>query len=414
MKFLKRFLLLLLISIILTGCGNSAPSNFITDEVIETEKADFDEVFNDFTSVVEDIREEKEIVEYVPSEKPVEEKPLNVSDFTDEELGLVVDFIDVGQGDSILIRSGNEYALIDAGDTYTSEELTNFISNKTSTLKYFVMTHPHKDHIGGAPDILTSFNVENIIKTNDEGDSKIYETVVNLINEYQINTLEAIVGEEYSVGDASFMILGPNDNYENLNDRSIVVRLTYGDTNFLFTGDCENIAENDLMNIGFDISANVLKLGHHGAKNATSSSFLDTVKPSLAIISVGENNKYGHPHEDILSKLNDRNIFTYRTDINGTISVGSDGTNIYVIPQDAGEIIPVGEEIIPESIEQETEEMIIYPEDSDTLIVYSTRDNKYHNEGCLQLNKVFTQITLGIAKEKNLVPCSDCNAPKYK
>lgn len=414
-KKIKYFSILFVLSFILVGCNKE--NNIQTSEINETidniaENDEFDKVFEDFTGLTENIREEKdEFNVSQPSSSSESVTVVDVSQHTDEDLGLIVDFIDVGQGDSILIKSNNEYMLVDAGDVYTSDSLYKYVSTKTSNLKYFIGTHPHKDHIGGAPEILKNLEVNNVIINNVPNDKiSSYKEMMEIINEKEIPIIEPIVGEEYQLGDATFIILAPNSNeYKDLNDFSIVIKVIYKDTSFLLCGDAENLSENEIMETGFDISANVLKVGHHGSKYSTSRIFLDTVNPSVAVISVGEDNQYNHPHEDLISKLNTKQILTFRTDINGTISIGSDGTNIYSICEKVEEKEDTIKIETSDEIDENIEEPIFYPEDDETFIVYTTRDGKYHNEGCSELSKVYNTVNLGIAKQMGYVPCDKCN-----
>lgn len=425
MKKISIYILLIVFcSSFLTSCGNFKSNEIgnydelsIYEEETNQDTSEFDRVFENFTSLTENIRDEKEIQKDTQQNIDINEENLNivdVEDYTDENLNLIVNFIDVGQGDSILIKSNNEYMLIDAGDTFSKDKVYEYVSSKTSTLKYFVTTHPHKDHIGGASEILTNIEVSNVVMPNISYDkSSYYKKMIDIINEREINIVEPIVGDEYILGDATIMVLAPNNNeYDDLNNYSIVLKVTYGEVSFLLCGDAENLSENEIMETGFDISANVLKLGHHGSKYSSSSKFLDMVSPSVAVISVGENNQYGHPYEDTLNKLNSRNILTYRTDINGTISIGIDGINLYAITEKVNSDInfDTDKNIIENDIS--IEESFIYPEDEDTYIVYTTRDEKYHNEDCSSLGKVHNTTTLGVAKEMNLTPCEECNPPK--
>lgn len=414
MKNLKIFLFLVLIMGLLTGCGTK--SNFVIQETVDDSvDIDFNKVFDDFTSSVEDIRDEKEVERNTLENDKKTVIPFNVSNFTDDDLGLIVDFINVGHGDAILVKSGNEYALIDSGNSYNTKFLEDYISKNTSSLKYFICTNTDEEYFGGSLDILKHFQLETIFMASNAVQNNTFKKFANLINQYNLVVEEPNYMQEYTLGDSSITFL-KTDSKE-----SLIVKLTYKDTSFLLMSNAKNNIENELIDSNIDISANVLKVGNHGRIESSSGLFLNRVQPSLAIISAEQNASFEYPHEDVLKKLSDRDILTYITETNGSISVGSNGFNIYAIPQilneDNTKKDTTDEELnyFEEELENDnSSSTVIYPEDIETFIVYSTRDNKYHNEGCLQLKKVFTQITLGIAKEKGLIPCDECNVPKYR
>ncbi|WFA08863.1 MBL fold metallo-hydrolase [Tissierella sp. Yu-01] len=262
-------------------------------------------------------------------ESPETENSYNdVSNFK-EGSNLEVHFIDVGQADSILIKSGTESMLIDAGNNADGDLVVNYLKEQEiSDLKFVIGTHPHEDHIGGLDDVIDNFNIATIIMPNVMHTTKTFEDVLDSINNKGLKINSPKVGTTYDLNGASVLILAPNsEEYKELNNYSVVVKLTHGENSFLFTGDAEALSENEMMenNIGV-LDSDILKIGHHGSITSTSGEFLDAVNPKYAIISLGKDNDYGHPHKEIIELLEENEIEILRTDKMGTIVATSDGT----------------------------------------------------------------------------------------
>ncbi len=249
---------------------------------------------------------------------------------------IVVHFIDVGQGDAELIMtSDGKTVLIDSGTPESRTVLTGYLKEQgVKKIDYFVLTHPHADHIGGAAAVLDAFDVVNVIMTDAPTTTSTYKKVLQKIDEKDCGVIFAEAGKEYSLGEAKITILGPVSDYsDDLNNTSIVLRLTYGRTAFMFTGDAEKKAEQDMLT-KFPASyfrADVLKLGHHGSSNSTSDGWFFAVSPEYAVISCGRNNDYGHPHREILSLLKKNGTTYFRTDTDGSIVMSSDGESVKII-----------------------------------------------------------------------------------
>jgi len=196
------------------------------------------------------------------------------------------------------------------------------------------LTHAHSDHIGSAAKIIQNFEITNIIMPRyteqNMPDTNIYTNLLQAISESGATAYAATPGDRYDLNGFCFSVLAPNDDYEELNNSSVVIKATYGKNSFLFMGDAEKKSEKDILNAGFDVSADVIKLGHHGSKTSSSGVFLKSVNPTLAIISCGVNNQYNLPSEKTLDMLDKLGIQYKRTDVSGTIVVGSDGEHIYV------------------------------------------------------------------------------------
>lgn len=242
-----------------------------------------------------------------------------------------VHFIDVGQADSILIKKGNESMLIDAGNYADSNLVLNYLKEqKIERLNYVIATHPHEDHIGGLDIVIDTFEVEKVIMSDAISTTKIFEDLLDSISNKGLSITKAKVGDIYSLNGASFTILAPiQDKYSDLNNFSVVVKLTNDANTFLFTGDAEGISESEMLIKNKEIlKADVIKLGHHGSSTSTTQDFLDAVNPTYAVIAVGSGNTYGLPNLETLNRLFAKNIQTYRTDLQGTIIAKSDGKTI--------------------------------------------------------------------------------------
>ena len=264
-------------------------------------------------------------------ENPLKDVDSDITQTTNTVNGnLVVDFIDVGQGDSILIRQGDATMLIDGGTSECKDDLLNYLeSQEIDKFEYIVGTHPHEDHIGSLDDVVTSYDFDSILFPKVTTTTKTFENLVLAVKNKGKTFTTPEVGKEYELGDAKFQILAPNsDKYSSLNDYSIVIRLTYGNNSFMFTGDAETVSEAEILNNNFNLSADVIKVGHHGSTTSTSKDFLNAVMPKYAVISVGKDNSYNHPTKTTMDKLSDLNIPVYRTDEQGTIECVSNGTDI--------------------------------------------------------------------------------------
>lgn len=249
---------------------------------------------------------------------------------------LEVHFIDVGQGDSILVEADDTTMLIDAGENNKGSVVLDYLKSQNITrLDYVIGTHPHSDHIGGLDTVIDSYPVGKVILPDVTHTTDTFEAVLDAIDRKGLTITKAAAGSEYQLGPASFTILAPNSgSYDELNDYSIVIRLDYSDTSFLLTGDAGSLSEEEMLAGGYNLAADVIKLGHHGSAYSSTENFLDAVKPSYAVVSAGADNEYGHPHPDTLSKIKVRGIRLYRTDQQGTIVFTSDGKTISVNTQE--------------------------------------------------------------------------------
>jgi competence protein ComEC len=243
---------------------------------------------------------------------------------------LKVHFIDVGDADCILIQQGNKSMLIDAGNNLDEDVIKKYLLNLgIDRFDIIVGTHVDEDHIGSMDAIINDFEIDKIYMPQSDTTTKYLEDVMEAVRKKGLQVTAPVSEEVFNLGEAVCTILAPvSMGYEKLNNYSIVIKLQYGNTSFLFTGDAESVSEREMMRRGFDLSADVLKLGHHGSISSTSDEFLDRVNPQYAVIMLGRNNNYRHPHKRIMEKLKVKKIKVYRTDEKGTVVAESDGEKI--------------------------------------------------------------------------------------
>lgn len=252
-----------------------------------------------------------------------------------------VDFIDVGQGDSTLVCSDGKYMLIDTGDRDGENTLINHLKERgVKKLDYLVLTHPHADHIGEAAEIVEGFKIGKIIMPRVPDDltptSSVYEDLLDAAADKGLK-IRAARNESFELGEISVQTYAAEGEYSNLNDYSVVLRLTHGENSFLITGDCEKQEESELLERGCDVSADVLKVGHHGSDTSSTSQWLKEVGAQYAVISCGADNKYGHPDEETYSRICKYVKNVYVTAEDGSLAFESDGKGLTVKPFDTAD-----------------------------------------------------------------------------
>ena len=308
---------------------------------------------------------------------------------------LKVHFIDVGQGDSTLIQlADGKTILIDGGNKADSSVIIDYLKAlNIKSIDYLIATHPHEDHIGSLPAIIKYFNIGNIYMPKITHNTKIFEDLLLSIKAkgYKINTAAAGVKIIDTI-DHKLVILAPNsEEYKDLNNYSAVVKLTYKKSSFLFAGDAEDVSENEMMKQSRDIQADVLKVGHHGGRTSSTKDFLEAVAPKYAIISVGLDNDYGHPHKETMERLQALKLKIFRTDEQGTIVASSNGKTI--------------------SIDKEA--IVLENNDVDASKIYigSKNSKVFHISTCSGLPNLENQIKLSSkteAENSGYKPCQIC------
>lgn len=271
-------------------------------------------------------------IEVVNEIEPTPEEVVS-NDITTEEDNLdniSVRFIDVGQADSCLIVTpNNDVILIDAGEDRDAEEIIEELEDyEFEDIDLMILSHPHADHIGGAETLIDKYVVDEVLMCSYPATSKLFESLLDCLTDKSVKTTQATIGMTYSIDNVNIEVMAVDTNPKDNNNSSIVCKVSYGDIDMLFMGDSEIETEEVLLDKGLDLDSEILKVGHHGSETSTCEEFLYAVSPSLAVISVGEGNKYNHPSEEVLLRFSDNSVNCYRTDELGTIELEIDGTNI--------------------------------------------------------------------------------------
>lgn len=313
-----------------------------------------------------------------------------------------VHFIDVGQADAALVLCDGQAMLIDGGNASDSSLIYSYLKKlSVDHLDYMVCTHAHEDHLGGLAGALNYAKVDTALCPVTEYDSRAFESFVKYLDKQDVSITVPTAGDSFSLGSAEVQVLGPLTVEEDEpNNTSIVLRISYGETSFLFTGDAEREEEQELLDAGYDLQSTVLKVGHHGSDSSTSYPFLREVMPAYAVISVGEDNSYGHPAEDTLSRLRDADVKVYRTDMQGDIICTSDGKEVAFTVghnEDADTLSGIG----PNSTQQKSEPVNTQepentpeptpepePEPVGTTYILNTNTHKFHYPSCSSVKQM--------------------------
>ena len=307
--------------------------------------------------------------------------------------GLTVHYIDVGQADCALLECDGEFILIDGGNVEDSSLVVSYLQKQgVPKLAAVICSHAHEDHVGGLPGVLAVYPTEAVYAPTRTYSSNCFDDFVYYTDQQGLEITIPKVGDTLSFGGATAEILGPVQQYADPNNTSLVVKITYGSTSFLFTGDMETSAETDLLDSGADVKADVLKVGHHGSDTSTGYRFLYEVEPRYAVISVGTGNSYGHPNDVTLSRLEDADCITYRTDKLGHIIAHSDGTHITFTWENSSTAPDNGS-------------------NAEVTYIGNTKTKKLHLPGCASLPSEQNQTTFASyddAIHAGYSPCGNC------
>lgn len=246
------------------------------------------------------------------------------------ESSLQIHFIDVGQGDAALLICDGESLMIDGGSAGDSSLIYSYLVNtmQLGHIDYMIATHAHDDHVGGLAAALNACSVGTVYSPVTDDVSEAFQNFKKYAEANADSFVLPSVGDSFTVGAASVQFLSPAYQYDEVNDTSLVVRIEYGSTSFLFMGDSEIPVEKDLLSSGYELSSTLLKVGHHGSNTSSSEAFIEAVRPEYSVISVGSDNAYGHPVEAVLARLQAVGSSIYRTDEQGTIICTSDGEHL--------------------------------------------------------------------------------------
>ncbi|MDD3337288.1 MAG: ComEC/Rec2 family competence protein [Lachnospiraceae bacterium] len=243
---------------------------------------------------------------------------------------LTVYYLDVGEGNAALIESQGHFMLVDGGDRdYSSKVVAVLKSFGVETLDYVIVSHFDADHLNGIVGALHVFPVDTVLAPDYTADTNIYRSYVSIMQEKGLAAVTPQVGDAFAFGDASFTVVGPTRyDHADVNDNSIAIRLVFGGNSFLFTGDAEAGSESEILSTGQDLDVDVLEAGHHGSDSSTSQGLLDAASPEAVVVSCGAGNSYGHPAQAVMERLQAKGVTLFRTDVQGDISVTSDGVNL--------------------------------------------------------------------------------------
>ena len=240
-----------------------------------------------------------------------------------------VHFLDVGQGLSILVQLGDEVLIYDGGESDVSSFVVSYLKQQGITeIDYMISSHYDSDHVSGLIGCLYAFDVKNVICSDYVHDSRTYESFIEAVEAEGLNPQHPEVGEKIAFGDAEITILAPETITNDSNANSVAIKLEYGESSFIFTGDADYRSERKMINSGIDLDCDVLSLGHHGSSSSTSSDFLKETVPEYVVISCGSGNSYGHPHVEVVELLEAMEIDVFRSDVQGTVAAVTDGKTI--------------------------------------------------------------------------------------
>ena len=324
---------ILLVVVILAGMGVFGEEEPEDQTAIE---ATADENASENTEVLDTENSNTENESDVPETEKLQDGMVESTEVDDIDSTAVVDgkmavhFLDVGQGLAIFVQCDGMNLIYDGGDKSTSSEVVAYLKNMgVETIDYLISSHYDSDHVSGLIGCLNAFDVTNVICADYVHESKTYESFISTVEEKGLEMQHPAVGTEFTFGSGKFVVLAPEEfDDDESNANSVVIRLIHGENSFLITGDAEYSSEKAMCNSGLEIESDVLVPGHHGSATATSWDFLMQVVPEYAVISCGEDNSYGHPHEETMEKLESMEVQVYRTDKQGYISVVSDGKTL--------------------------------------------------------------------------------------
>ncbi len=341
-----------------------------------------------------------------------------------------IDFIDVGQGDATLVQCDGHYMLVDGGPSDKSRLIYTYLKNRGITyLDWMVASHPDADHVGGLSGALNYASIGTALCSVTSYDTKTFKSFVKYLGKQGKSITVPQCGDTFYLGSASVTVVGPIRHSEEANNNSLVLKVDYGNTSFLLTGDAEEEEEKDIINTFSGLQSTVLKVAHHGSNASTSYRFLRTIEPEYAVISVGADNSYGHPTENTLSKLRDADVKTFRTDMQRDIICTSDGSSVSFRTEKNQDAVTLKDAGLGQnsyggynSYTENTSEVerTVIPADTATsstsgTYILNTNTKKFHYPECSSVRDMKEknkQVFTGSREEviaNGYVPCKRCN-----
>lgn len=399
---LKTAILTSLLSLsILTGCSHQLTTALAQNNTSVNTTYDISSFLPEDTTVVENT---------------VDEIPITESD-QQASANLTVNYIDIGQGDAELLTSDGHSMLIDTGTPESGTKIRLFLQKQgVQKLDYLVLTHPDSDHIGGAASVITNVPIDTVMMPDYQKDNKYYRSVIDALNYKYINPTIPVAGQTFTLGSCDVKVLGPTRKYDDPNNNSIVLKVTCGNTSFMFVGDAKEEELYDITNhYGAELDSDVYKVGHHGSHNSSSESFLRYVTPAYSVVSCAEGNSYGHPHAESLIRLRSIGSHLFRTDKQGTITIKSDGTNITYDPSPCDDWTPGENTQNSQGSAYSAQDTTSATAIASNQYILNTNTKKFHRPDCASVadikekNKKVSNQSRDEIINSGFKPCKRCN-----
>lgn len=423
----KRFVSLWLACLLLSCCGCSTDAS---DEELNEAEDSVSEVVFDAMQEYDPTPSPKPTA--TPTPEPTATptpSPTPTPSTLPQDSYFEVHYIDVGQADSELVLCDGAAMLIDGGNSADSSLIYSYLKERSiDHLDYIVCTHAQEDHAGGLSGALNYASVDVALSPVTDEDNAAFQDFVKYLDRQGVAITVPAPGDSFALGNSTVQVLGPiTMDEDEPNNTSIVLRVVYGDTSFLFTGDAEREEEQELLDAGYTLQSTVLKVGHHGSSSSTSYPFLREVMPLAAVISVGADNTYGHPTEEVLSRLRDADVKVYRTDLQGTVVCTSDGKDVKVSVDRNADIDTIAPPTptpkpTPAPTAAVVAPVVPFPEGDGNLnapagtdYVLNTNTHKFHYPNCKSVkkmkdkNKQFYTGTRDEVMAMGYSPCGNCH-----
>lgn len=405
----KKLLLSMILAILLVACGQSIDQSETTGTNVEpvaehkTSAPENDNKASKEKENKEERTEENTDVTAADDENKTNQKTPKTTSLSE----LKVHYIDAGQADATLFQFSDQddsYTILyDTGD-WNKNDVVNYLKEQDiSFIDLIVVSHPHADHIGQMAEIVNTYDVGEVWMSGNETSSQTFQRAIEAVLESDAEYHEPRTGESFDVGPMNIDVLHPSSLTGKLNEDSLSLLFTYGDTKFIFTGDAGKDEEVQMINRNIDINAAILRLGHHGSNTSTDSAFIEAVKPEVAIYSAGANNSYGHPHPDVVTRVQDAVVDLYGTDVHGTIIVTTDGNTYDISTNKDGTISPKSTESAKSSTSKQNTKKKEVKEDNETPLEKGEASNHCVDINAASFEEVQEIIHIGPERAQDLI-----------